>query len=59
MLMHASSNAMSGEYISPMFTGADSSTLGWIRAGIWFIVALIVVVVAGPPFRSRQASVTR
>ncbi|HEX6302473.1 MAG TPA: type II CAAX endopeptidase family protein [Acidimicrobiia bacterium] len=33
MLMRASSNAVSGEYISTMFTGSNADTLGWIRAG--------------------------
>lgn len=54
MLMHASSNAISGEFISPMFTGADGSTLGWIRAGIWCLFALTVVIAADPSFRSRR-----
>ncbi len=60
MLMHASSNVISGEYISPMFSGNDASTLGWIRAGIWVVFALVVVLAAGPSFRTRrQESVTR
>ncbi len=53
MLMHASSNAISGEYISPMFTGEDNATLGWIRAGIWVVFALVAVIAAGPSFRTR------
>ena len=55
MLMHASSNAVSGEYISPMFTGTDGSTLGWIRAGIWCVFALAVVLAFGPSLRGRKA----
>jgi membrane protease YdiL (CAAX protease family) len=43
MIMHATSNAVSGEYISPMFTGSDSETLGWIRAGIWSAFAVAVI----------------
>jgi len=43
MIMHATSNAVSGEYISPMFTGTDADTLGWIRAGIWCVFAAVVV----------------
>ena len=50
MLMHASSNAVSGEFISPMFAGGDSETLGWIRAGIWVLCAIGVVLVAGRGF---------
>lgn len=51
MLMHASSNAVSGEFISPMFTGSDADTLGWIRAGIWVLFAAGVVLIAGSDFR--------
>ena len=47
MLMHASSNAVSGEYISPMFSGNDGDTLGWVRAGIWVVVAVTVALSAG------------
>jgi uncharacterized protein len=43
MIMHATSNAVSGEYISEMFTGSDAETLGWIRAGIWCVFAAVVV----------------
>jgi membrane protease YdiL (CAAX protease family) len=43
MIMHATSNAVSGEYISQMFTGDDAETLGWIRAGIWSVFAAVVV----------------
>jgi len=56
MLMHASSNAVSGEHISPMFTGADASTLGWIRAGIWCVFALAVVLALGPSSRGRKTN---
>jgi membrane protease YdiL (CAAX protease family) len=54
MLMHASSNAVSGEFISPMFTGHDGSALGWIRAAIWCLFAAGVVITADPSFRSRR-----
>lgn len=43
MIMHAASNAVSGEFISPMFTGSYADTLGWIRAGIWCLLAIAVV----------------
>jgi len=55
MLMHASSNAVSGEYISAMFTGADGSTLGWIRAGIWSVFAVAAVLALGPSLRGRRS----
>lgn len=51
MLMHASSNAISGEFISPMFARSHADTLGWIRAGIWVLFAAGVVLVGGRSFR--------
>ncbi|MGA7227870.1 MAG: CPBP family intramembrane glutamic endopeptidase [Acidimicrobiia bacterium] len=42
MIMHATSNAVSGEYISTFFNDHDAGTLGWIRAGIWCVFALAV-----------------
>jgi hypothetical protein len=56
MVMHATSNAVSGEYISPMFTGSDADTLGWIRAGFWVVFAMTVVLVAGRSFRTDPTS---
>lgn len=56
MIMHATSNAVSGEYISPMFTGADADTLGWIRSGIWVLFAIVVVLIAGRAFRMKAES---
>ena len=46
MLMHASSNAISGEYVSPMFTGGNEETLGWVRAGIWVGFAMGVALIS-------------
>jgi hypothetical protein len=51
MIMHATSNAVSGEYISPMFSGADGELLGWIRAGIWVLIAAVVVIASGKTLR--------
>jgi membrane protease YdiL (CAAX protease family) len=59
MLMHASSNAISGEYISPMFTGEAASTLGWVRAGIWLVAATLVIIGAGPGFRRPDTASDR
>ncbi|MGA7097883.1 MAG: CPBP family intramembrane glutamic endopeptidase [Acidimicrobiia bacterium] len=47
MIMHATSNAVSGEYISTFFNDHDAATLGWIRAGIWGVFALAVVLAGG------------
>jgi membrane protease YdiL (CAAX protease family) len=51
MLMHAANNAVSGEYVSSLFTGDDATLLGWVRALLWCVVAGVVVVVAGRRFR--------
>lgn len=66
MLMHASSNAVSGEFISPMFSGSDADTLGWVRAGIWVGYAVAVALLSGrsrssgrAPVRGRETGVER
>jgi membrane protease YdiL (CAAX protease family) len=59
MIMHATSNAVSGEYISPMFLGADGELLGWIRSGIWVVIAAVVVIAANKRFRSAPSSPTQ
>jgi uncharacterized protein len=50
MIMHAANNAVSGEYISQMFTGQDAATLGWIRAGIWCLFAVAALIIGGRRF---------
>jgi membrane protease YdiL (CAAX protease family) len=55
MIMHATNNAVSGEYISPMFTGTDAEILGWIRAGIWCVFAAAVLL-TNPHLMSRPRS---
>jgi membrane protease YdiL (CAAX protease family) len=52
MVMHAANNAVSGEFVSPLFSGADGERLGWIRALLWCLVALLVVPLAGRRFRA-------
>jgi membrane protease YdiL (CAAX protease family) len=53
MMMHASNNAVSGQFFSPMFSGADSVRLGWLLAALWCAVAIMVVTWAGPKHLSR------
>jgi membrane protease YdiL (CAAX protease family) len=50
MVMHATNNAISGEYISSMFSGQDADTLGWIRAGIWCLFAVAALIIGGRRF---------
>jgi len=54
MLMHATNNAISGTFIFPMFSGADSVRLGWLLAAVWCAVAIGVVLWAGPAHLSRK-----
>ncbi len=42
MVMHAMNNAVSGEYVSLMFTGADSTRQSWLLVLVWGIAALAV-----------------
>ena len=53
MLMHAMNNTISGSFISPMFSGADSVRDSWLYAALWCAVAIVVVVVTGPKHLSR------
>jgi uncharacterized protein len=54
MLMHATSNTISGEFVSQMFSGADSVNQAWLRGALWCVVAIVVVIVAGPAHLSRK-----
>ena len=52
MVMHAVNNAVSGEFVSPLFSGSDAELLGWIRALLWCLVALVTLALAGRGFRA-------
>jgi uncharacterized protein len=54
MLMHTMSNTISGEFVSQMFSGTDSVNQAWLRGALWCVVALVVVIVAGPAHLSRK-----
>ena len=54
MLMHAMNNTISGSFISPMFSGADSVRQAWLFAALWCAVAIVVVIVYGPEHLSRK-----
>jgi uncharacterized protein len=57
MVMHATNNAVSGEYISQMFSGQDAATLGWIRAGIWCLFAVAALIIGGRRFWTQAPQV--
>ena len=54
MLLHATNNAVAGNYFSPMFTGADSARQAWLLAAVWCAVAVGVVLAGGPEHLSRS-----
>jgi membrane protease YdiL (CAAX protease family) len=56
MLMHASNNAFAGSLFGRMFSGADAVSQGWLLSGLWCLVAVVVVAVAGSARLSRRAS---
>jgi membrane protease YdiL (CAAX protease family) len=53
MLMHAANNVVSGEYVSALFTGDDVVLQGWVRAIMWCVIAVVVVLAAGRSFTTR------
>jgi len=46
MVLHAMNNAVSGEYFSQMFTGADSVRQSWMLVVVWGAAAALVVLFA-------------
>src|SRR5215204_657962 len=54
MMMHAMNNTISGQFFSPMFSGADSVRQSWMLAVVWCMVAIVVVIVAGPKHLSHK-----
>lgn len=53
MLMHATNNAVSGEYVTSLFSGNDVELQGWVRATMWCVIAIVVVLLAGRSFTTR------
>jgi uncharacterized protein len=54
MLMHAANNAVSGSFFFPMFSGADSVREAWLLALVWWVVAVLVIIISGPTNLSRK-----
>ena len=53
MLFHASGNTFPMFFL-PMFSEAEQVRLGWLAAAVFCVVAVIVVIVAGPARLSRE-----
>jgi uncharacterized protein len=47
MLSHLMSNTISGGFISHWFTGGDGVQQAWLRAGLWSLLALGLLLAAG------------
>jgi membrane protease YdiL (CAAX protease family) len=54
MLTHAMNNTVSGEWISPWFTGADSVRQSALLAVLWSVAAIVVIALAGPARLTRR-----
>lgn len=54
MLTHAAQGGLGGEYFGSMFSGADSVLESWLLVGIFWLVALVIVLVTGSRLRHRQ-----
>jgi hypothetical protein len=57
MVFHALNNAISGEYFSQMFDGADSTRQSWMLVATWSVAAALVVLFARGFRRRLPASV--
>ena len=44
MVLHATNNAFSGGFVSQLFTGADASRQAALTAGIWALVAAVLLI---------------
>jgi membrane protease YdiL (CAAX protease family) len=55
MVMHATNNVVSGEYVTSLFSGDDIVLQGWVRATMWIVIAIVVALVAGRSFTTRPS----
>jgi membrane protease YdiL (CAAX protease family) len=53
MMMHATNNVVSGEYVTSLFSGDDVVLQGWVRAIMWTVIAIVIVLVAGRSFTTQ------
>jgi membrane protease YdiL (CAAX protease family) len=53
-LFHASYSTFGNQFFFHIFSGADSARLDWLDAGMWAVMAVIVVIFAGSERLSRK-----
>jgi uncharacterized protein len=56
MLLHLMNNTFSGEFVSQFFTGADAARQSWLLAGLWGLLAVGVLVLAGTQLCRRSGA---
>jgi len=56
MVFHAMNNAVSGEYFSQMFDGADSTRQSWMLVVVWGVAAALVIAFARHFRRPRETA---
>ena len=56
MLCHLTNNIISGEFVQQFFSGADWVRFYWLLAVLWSLLAIGVLVVAGPNLARRTSS---
>jgi hypothetical protein len=56
MLLHLVNNTVSGEFVTPWFTGADWVRYFWLLAALWCVVAALILLVSklDEPRRARS-----
>jgi uncharacterized protein len=47
MLSHLTSNVIGGELVGTWFTGADWEREAWLRGGVWLLLAVVLLLIAG------------
>jgi hypothetical protein len=56
MLCHLTNNLIAGEFVQQLFSGADWVRLYWLWAVLWGLLAVGVIVLAGPALARRTGS---
>jgi membrane protease YdiL (CAAX protease family) len=58
MVFHAAQNTVGGEWLGPMFSGADAARLAWLRAATYAVAAAVIVLRPSRPALGAGATAT-